>query len=229
MKPRYSYSAINTLALSDTGHFVFLGAWGVNVLLSMLSQERSLYLWANDQYPLTESEVDDLDAKISEAQYNLMHPLVGLIMPICTDVLPEGTLLCDGTSYTRVDYPNLYAALDPVFIIDADNFIVPDLRDVFVLSAGPSHAVGGTGGAETHTQTISEMPSHAHTTVPHTHTEVTALPTPITIGAGVPAPSAIPGVGVTGASGVTVDNEGGGAAFSIMPPFFALRYIVVAL
>jgi microcystin-dependent protein len=227
--PRYSYNAINTLALSDTGHFVYLDAWSVNILLSMLSQERSLWLWANDQNPLTESEIDDLDNKISIAQGHLMQTMCGLIMPICSQYSPEGTLICDGTVYNRVDYPNLYDVLDPAFIIDADTFMTPDLRDRFVLSPGSSYAVNSMGGSDTHTQTIGEMPIHSHTTIPHSHTEVTALPTPITIGAGVPAPSAIPGVGLTGSSGVTVNNEGGGTAMNIMPPYFALRYVVVAL
>lgn len=227
--PRYSYAAINALSLNDTGHFIFLDAWSVNVLLSMLSQERPLYLWANDQNPLTESEIDDLDNRLSTAQGQLMQTLCGLIMPICSQSSPEGTLLCDGTVYNRVDYPNLYDVLDPAFIIDADTFMTPDLSDKFVLSSGASFAVNSTGGNSTHTQTVAEMPAHSHTTIPHSHAEITAAPTAITIGPGVPAPSAIPGVGVTGSADVFVNNEGGDLPMDIMPPYFALRYVVVAL
>lgn len=39
----------------------------------------------------------------------------------------------------------------------------PDLRGRFVLGGGGTHTVGSTGGEETHTLTIAEMPEHSHT------------------------------------------------------------------
>lgn len=54
------------------------------------------------------------------------------------DNIPSGWALCDGENGT------------------------PDLRDRFVLGAGAEHAVGSTGGEETHTLTKEEMPAHGH-------------------------------------------------------------------
>jgi len=227
--PRYSYQAINALASNDTGHFVFLDAWSISLLDSMLSQERPLYLWANDQNPLSESEIDDLDNKLSTAQGQLMQPLVGLIMPVCTASIPDGTLLCDGATYLRADYPNLYDAIDPGYHIDADTFIVPDLQDRFVMGAGPDHAAASVGGSFSHTQTIAEMPNHAHATDPHAHTEITAVPAIGAAVVGVPVPSAVPGVGTTGLATVTVQGIGGGDPIDITNAYIALRYVVVAL
>lgn len=227
--PRYSYSAINTLALSDTGHFVFLDAWSISLLGSMLSQERSIWLWANNQFPLNEAELDDLDNRLSTAQGQLMQTLVGLIMPIITLELPTGTLLCDGSTYLRADYPNLYDQLSPVFIVDADSFVVPDMRDKFVMGASVTNAEGSTGGSDTITQTVAQMPIHAHTSPPHQHTEVIATPTLVTVGLEPPVPAAITGAGITGATAVSIDNAGGGEPMTITPPFIALRYVVVAL
>jgi len=39
---------------------------------------------------------------------------------------PDGTLLCDGSSHLRVDYPALYAEIDTSYHVDADNFLVPN-------------------------------------------------------------------------------------------------------
>lgn len=226
--PRYSYQAINQLALGDTGHFVFLDAWTCSLLDSMLSQNRALWFWANDQNPLDQAEIDDLDNKLSTAQGQLMQSLVGLIMPVCTADLPEGTLLCDGSTYARADYPNLYDALDPAYQIDADNFTVPDMTDRFVVGPG-THATNATGGSFSHVQSVGEMAAHSHSSAPHTHTEITATPTAVTIGLEVPVPAALPGVGITGAATVSISTEGNSDPMDITPPFIALRFVVVAL
>lgn len=227
--PRYSFEALNNLALSDTGHFVFLDAWTISLLTSMLSQNMPLWFWANDQFPLTQAEIDDLDNRLATAGGQLMQSLVGLIMPVCTNDLPAGTLLCDGSIHQRADYPNLYDAIAPAYRIDADSFAVPDMRDRFVMGAGPDHAAATTGGSFSHTQTEDELAPHAHTTLPHTHTEGIALPAIVTVGLELPTPAAVPGAGITGPSDVTVNSAGGGQPMDITPRFIALRYVVVAL
>lgn len=227
--PRYSYADISTLALSDTGHFVFLDAWSISLLLSMLSQNMPLWFWTNNQFPLTAVEIDDLEAKLAAAGGQLMQSLVGFIMPIVTLEIPQGSLLCDGSTYLRADYPNLYDALSPVFIIDSDSFTVPDMQDRFIMGASPTNTAGSTGGSDTITQTIAQMPTHSHTNSPHSHTEVTATPTIVSVGLEPPVPAAVPGAGITGATSVSIDSTGGGDPMTITPPFVALRYVVIAL
>jgi len=227
--PRYSYADISTLALSDTGHFVYLDAWSISLLLSMLSQNMPLYFWTNNQFPLTESEIDDLEAKLAAAGGQLMQSMVGLIIPVMTFDIPAGSLLCDGTTYLRADYPNLYDAIDPVFIVDASSFTVPDLRDRFIMGSSVTNTIGTTGGNSQITQTVAQMPIHSHTSPPHSHSESAAAPTAIAIGPGIPAPSALPAASITGATSVSIDSAGGGDPMTITPPYIALRYVVVAL
>jgi microcystin-dependent protein len=227
--PRYSYSAINALASNDTGHLVFLDAWSISLLGSMVSQERMPWLWYNNQFPLTSVEKDDLDNRLSAAQGQLMQTLVGLIMPVMTADVPQGCLLCDGSTYLRADYPNLYDALDSAFIIDSDSFKVPDMQNMFIMGASATNITGTTGGSETVTLTEAQMPVHTHTTQPHAHSEVAAVPSLINGGLEAPASAAQPTASTTGIATVIVDNAGGGEAITITPPFVALRYVVVAL
>lgn len=55
-----------------------------------------------------------------------------------TSNIPSGWTLCNGSNGT------------------------PDLRDRFVVGAGNTYAVGATGGANTNTLSISQLPSHTH-------------------------------------------------------------------
>lgn len=162
---------------------------------------------------------------------DLMDADVGKLFPFATQDPPPNTLECDGATYNRVDFPLLYAVLDSNFIVDADTFVVPDMQSRFIVGAGTgsglsAYGVNASGGEETHTLVTSEIPSGLYTDPGHLHTEVTAVPTAITIGAGVPAPSAVPGVGVTGSSTAGLIDNGGDGAHENRPPYRALRWCI---
>lgn len=140
--------------------------------------------------------------------------MIGAIVAWPSQAIPDNCLLCDGSQYLRTDYPDLYAVLDSAFIVDADNFVVPDLSDRVIRHPSNIANINSNGGQDSVTLTGNELPAHSHA-------EVTATPVAITIGAGVPAPSAIPGVGITG-------NAGLGLAFDIKPRFLNLPYVVIA-
>jgi len=131
--------------------------------------------------------------------------------------IPSGWYLCDGSNGT------------------------PNLTDRFIIGAGSTYAVNGTGGVSSVTLTTSNMPAHTHaatvTDPGHSHT--------LSISGG----SSITGLGGSGASGwqgtntgvtyvstsgtnssttgVTVANasNGSGTSFSILNPYYALAFI----
>lgn len=87
---------------------------------------------------------------------------IGAVIPFATSLVPSNYLICDGSQYARSSYPDLYDILAAEFIIDADNFVVPDLRDRMVKGTPSPGNVGTVGGAATHTLTEDEMPTHRH-------------------------------------------------------------------
>ena len=138
--------------------------------------------------------------------------------------IPDGWALCDGGQST------------------------PDLRGRFVMGAGGSRGVGTTGGAETVTLTVGQLPAHNHnvsgstsTGGGHTH----QLPWNYADdGNGVGAPNA-DYTGLWGDSGSTVwgrqsnyagdhahsfnvnsASTGSGNAIDKLPPFYVLAYIM---
>jgi microcystin-dependent protein len=195
--------------------------------------------WSVSGEPPTSAEADNIEAMTGQCFYELMANLmIGTIFPLALATLPDGALECDGSTHLRTDYPMLYAALDSAFVIDADTFIVPDLRGQTIIGAGTGsgfspRAVNDAGGEEAHTLITAEIPAHGHgvTDAGHVHTEGIALPSLSAAIVGVPIPSAVPSAGVTGVAttGISIQSTGGGGAHENMQPFRVLRYAIWAL
>lgn len=150
--------------------------------------------------------------------------MIGQLVAYVTVDPPDGTLPCDGSVYNAVDYPLLWVLIAPVFYVGPDTFATPDLRGRVLLGTSATYAIGGTGGETEHTLTLAEIPGHTHSDSGHTHADGNATPTPITIGTGVPAPSAVPSVGVTGVGFANNDSSGGDSPHNNLQPYLAVKY-----
>ena len=94
----------------------------------------------------------------------------------------------------------------------------PDLRDKFVLCSSGTNPTGNTGGSATASLVIQNIPDHIHSGVPQQGSGVA------TSSGGGYAVSGIPG----GTAGILASGyvSPGGSPFSIMPPYYALAYIM---
>jgi len=220
-------ASIETLAALEAPRIIALSSDSANLLHSLIaSYGERLYNWQGVGSEVTSTEEDTIDELVARCDYELMSPLVGLILPTGGNV-PQGTLLCDGATYLKADYPRLWDVMDISFEVDPTHFKVPDLRDRFVLGTGATFAMGASGGEVNHTLTISEMPSHTHTNAPHAHTEQGVAASLATIGEGVPAQSGLPIPSITGGTSVPIDNTGGSASHNNMPPYQTLKWVII--
>jgi len=153
-------------------------------------------------------EPGDCARAFLEAFETMADYRVGSIVPTIGG-LPSGCLWCDGTSYPVESYPLLAAEVSSSLIVDG-MIVLPDLNGVFLRGGG---VVGEVGGESEHTLTIEEMPAHDHGGHLHLTAQLTGeIPTPVP---DVPIPDLF-------------GSRGGSQPHNNLPPFFTVRYYVVA-
>lgn len=110
-----------------------------------------------------------------------MSEPAGIVMPFAGSTAPQGYLLCDGSAVSRTDYAALFTAIGTTYGVGdgSTTFNVPDLSGRVVLGVSQSHALGTTGGEETHTLTEQELPAHSHVVPAHSHGNNITATTPI--------------------------------------------------
>lgn len=176
--------------------------------------------------------VDDA-TQAAVSVYWSVSTMVGEIVAYATSSPPDNVLECDGTYYLRADYPALYAALDSHFIVDADYFFVPDIRGRYVIGVGQGvglsiRGMGDMDGYERVTLSTDEIPSHTHTDSGHVHSTHTHSVVPV-LGPGE-VPAATPGfpAEATSSGNAAIGAAGGGESHLNMPPYYGLKYGIVA-
>lgn len=110
----------------------------------------------------------------------------GVVLPFAGASAPTGWLLCYGQAVSRTTYAALFAALGTAYGTGdgSTTFNLPDLRGrvpagqdnmggsaasrLTTAGSGVDGATrGAAGGAETHTLSLTQMPSHTHTETQH--------------------------------------------------------------
>lgn len=144
-------------------------------------------------------------------------------------VPPDGWLWCAGQSFLKADYPELYQLTAGLYgPFSPTEGYTPNLQRRFILGYQlGTYDPGYTGGAETHTLTVDEMPAHDHTVDPHTHSIPGSIPATFQVGAGAAlAPN--PLGDVTGSASPDTDEAGGGDPHNNMPPYMVLGWLIRA-
>jgi len=187
--------------------------------------------------------IEDVVQAFMDAEYNMDETtmyvnqiaIIGSIVPFALETLPAGVLPCDGSTHPRCAYPRLYEVIAPQYIVDADNFKVPDLRGRTPMAAGDGagltpRALGDVGGEESHLLTPSELPTHNHEFLAFSGDPDIEAPEPdcslakgdsVNIYSSSDAPD-------TAMNSASIGNAGGNQPHENMPPFYALNYGIVA-
>lgn len=216
----------------------------------------------NSTLQLSSGIVSVKDGGITAAKLatGLFPDLVGMVLPFAGSSSPTGWLLCYGQAISRTTYSGLYAVVGTAYGSGdgSTTFNIPDLRGRAIagldnmggVDAGRldwANTLGTTGGAQTHTLSSAEMPSHTHTQDAHAHsiydpTHTHGLSTKSNAGGfsteaparalygadtAVSTMNAYTGISIN-ANTATNQNTGGGGAHNNMQPTILLNYIIKA-
>jgi microcystin-dependent protein len=186
---------------------------------------------------VTKGQLDALQSNLDTVadQLNHVEP-PGVIKLFAGASAPGGFLLCAGQAVSRTTYGVLFSAIGDVYGAGdgSSTFNIPDLRGRFPLgkddmggtaanrvtsaSNGGTNAssLGGNGGEETHTLSISELPGHTHDII---------IPSAdgSSVSSGV---SSGLWEGDNSIPNTPSGSTGGGEPHNIMPPWLALNYII---
>jgi len=138
---------------------------------------------------------------------------------------PKGWALCNGQLLPINQNQALFSLLGTTFGGDGRvNFALPDLRGRTPIEVGSGHTLGERGGEQSHTISISELPTHTHVAQGSNNNGDSVIPTDTVFGviAGLYGPAA----NLTSVQPATVTNVGGSQAHLNMQPFLTLNFCI---
>lgn len=171
----------------------------------------------------------------------------GVIYAFARSSALTGYLLCDGSTLSKNNYPELYAVIGHYYGGSGDNFKLPDLRGRTLLGVNSSHSLGSTGGSEKKTIQISNLPSHSHTQGKVNYTDhtmhglwadnqfvtVNGVVTPTTAMANLTGQVGVPTIAgfkeeetTKNITLPTTNTTGNGNQLDVMNPYCAINYYI---
>jgi len=143
----------------------------------------------------------------------------GAILQFAGSSAPANWLLCDGALVSRTTYSALFGVIGTNYGAGdgSTTFKLPDMRGRVPIGAGQgtsltNRVIAATGGAETHTLSENEMPSHTHTIDVGTNTAFDNQSV-------FPAINTVLGTDAT-------NSTGGDAPHNNMQPFLVVNHII---
>lgn len=219
--PMHQDKPISATPLTSTNKQPF----GINPENEENDQGPGVFTLANSYFGANVDISGVMDAgEVRQETFRLVP--TGSVISFIAQAAPGGWLLCDGSAISRETYARLFAIIGTTYG-SGDNsttFNLPDMRGRVPIGFGTGSGLttrnlAATGGAETHTLTIGEMPSHNHggVTGPGNHSGAQGI---LAAGGGNDVAED------QGTHTHSISAQGGDGAHNNMQPFLVLNYII---
>lgn len=159
----------------------------------------------------------------------------GTIIQSAAILEPDGWLNCDGSLLNKITYVDLFNAIGYTYSYGTYSgsdisFNIPDIQGRVPIGAGSgagltARTLGAKSGAETHTLSTTEMPSHSHNLLRKSNPDAGAFDTN-NGNKSESSASTTDRIDLGSEFTFSTYNTGGGAAHNNMQPFIVLRYLI---
>jgi microcystin-dependent protein len=159
----------------------------------------------------------------------MAQPYVGEIRMFAGNFAPAGWMFCEGQLLPISEYETLFNLIGTTYGGDGQStFALPDLRGRLPLHFGNGFTLAETGGVETVTLTVSQIPAHSHAFLASTNTAtgtapqgqvLSSAPDANTLAYGTDAPT-------TPLSPNSVSSVGGSQPHNNFQPYLCVDFII---
>jgi microcystin-dependent protein len=159
----------------------------------------------------------------------MAQPYVGEIRMFAGNFAPAGWMFCEGQLLPISEYETLFQLIGTTYGGDGQStFALPDLRGRIPLHQGNGFTLAETGGVETVTLTVSQIPAHSHPLLVTNNVGDTAVPTGKILGGGSTVASSPYGQDAPKANlnGQTIGPVGGSQPHNNFQPYLCVDFII---
>ncbi len=151
---------------------------------------------------------------------------------------PIGYLCCDGSEYSKADYPKLGQMLGRLYGGSTGKFRVPDLRGRVPVGIDPNdsqlNTLGKKDGEKTHTLSVGEMPNHDHDLAGYSvlwgqSSQNVQFIVDSSYVQAISSGTVGNGVGANQSSWNKTGTTGGGEAHNNMQPYMTVNFVIKAV
>jgi microcystin-dependent protein len=166
-----------------------------------------------------------------------MESFIGTILLFAGNFAPRGWMFCQGQVLPISQYTALFSILGTTYGGNGQTtFALPDLRGRIPVGFGQApglsdYDLGQTGGSESVTLTVNQLPAHTHTATPNLTVALRGVTSASGEGSAANAkaelanadtPLAAPAI----AGSIAVGPTGGNQPVPVAQPYLALSYII---
>ena len=157
----------------------------------------------------------------------MAEPFLSEIRIMSFGFAPKGWALCNGQLLAINQNQALFSLLGTNYGGDGRvSFGLPNLQGRVPIHMGSGFPLGQTGGEQSHTLSISEMPTHVHTLMATKNTGTQPVPVDAYSGVAAEQPYLPPDNNLAALNSASISNVGGSQAHLNMQPFLVLNFSI---
>jgi microcystin-dependent protein len=157
----------------------------------------------------------------------MAEPFLAEIRVMSFNFAPKGWALCNGQLLPINQNQALFSLLGTTYGGDGRvNFALPDVRGRVPIHVGAGHTLGERGGEQSHTVSISELPTHTHALNGASTDGNQTVPAGQELAKAAPANPYHASTNVSAMNPASVTNVGGSQAHLNMQPYLSLTFCI---